>query len=59
MEKKVIEIASLEALPEAARQFVEAMDDFTVFAFYGEMGAGKTTFINGQLLAVLSALRTM
>ena len=22
------------------------MDDFTVFAFYGEMGAGKTTFIN-------------
>ena len=46
MEKKVIEIASLEALPEAARQFVEAMDDFTVFAVYGEMGAGKTTFIN-------------
>lgn len=46
MEKKVIEIASLEALQEAAKQFVEAMDDFTVFAFYGEMGAGKTTFIN-------------
>ena len=46
MKKKVIEIASLEALPEAARQFVESMDDFTVFAFYGEMGAGKTTFIN-------------
>ena len=46
MKKKVIEIASLEALQEAAKQFVEAMDDFTVFAFYGEMGAGKTTFIN-------------
>ena len=29
----------------AARQFVEAMGDHTVFAFYGPMGAGKTTFI--------------
>lgn len=46
MDKKNIEIASLEALPEAAKQFAEAMGDFTVFAFYGEMGAGKTTFIN-------------
>ncbi len=46
MDKKIIEIASLEALPEAAKQFAEAMGDFTVFAFYGEMGAGKTTFIN-------------
>ena len=40
MDKKIIEIASLEALPEAAKQFAEAMGDFTVFAFYGEMGAG-------------------
>mgnify|MGYP002623422389 CR=1 FL=1 len=29
----------------AARQFVETMGDHTVFAFYGPMGAGKTTFI--------------
>ena len=32
-------------LPEAAKQFVQAMDQNTVFAFYGKMGAGKTTFI--------------
>lgn len=39
-------INSLEEIDEAARQFVEMMDDRTVYAFYGEMGAGKTTFIN-------------
>lgn len=43
---KTITIKSLEEIDEAARQFVELMDDRTVFAFYGEMGAGKTTFIN-------------
>lgn len=40
-----IKIQSLEQIHEAARQFVEAMGDNTVFAFYGKMGAGKTTFI--------------
>ena len=43
---KTIQIPSLEALPEAARQFAAEMGDNTVFAFYGDMGAGKTTFIN-------------
>lgn len=43
---KTIEIPNLAALPEAARSFVELMGDNTVFAFYGDMGAGKTTFIN-------------
>lgn len=38
-------IKNKESLPEAARQFVAAMGDRTVFAFYGKMGAGKTTFI--------------
>ncbi len=45
MSKKVIAIPSLEALPQAAHEFMAAMGDYTVFAFNGEMGAGKTTFI--------------
>ncbi|MCM1449162.1 MAG: tRNA (adenosine(37)-N6)-threonylcarbamoyltransferase complex ATPase subunit type 1 TsaE [Clostridiales bacterium] len=43
---KTINIPSIDDLSHAAREFVEAMDDSTVFAFYGDMGAGKTTFIN-------------
>ena len=43
--KHIIEIPNLEALPEAAKQFVALMGDETVYAFHGEMGAGKTTFI--------------
>lgn len=43
---KTIQIPSVEALPEAARQFAAEMGDNTVFAFYGDMGAGKTSFIN-------------
>ena len=34
-----------EDIKQAAKQFVEAMGENTVFAFYGKMGAGKTTFI--------------
>ncbi|MBO4451054.1 MAG: tRNA (adenosine(37)-N6)-threonylcarbamoyltransferase complex ATPase subunit type 1 TsaE [Bacteroidaceae bacterium] len=40
-----ITISSLEHIHEAARQFIEAMGDHKIFAFYGKMGAGKTTFI--------------
>ncbi len=40
-----ITIQSLEQIQEAARSFVKEMGDNTVFAFYGKMGAGKTTFI--------------
>ena len=35
----------LTTIDDAARQFVEAIGDRTVFAFFGGMGAGKTTFI--------------
>lgn len=43
---KTIQIPDLQAVDAAARQFVADMGDNTVFAFYGDMGAGKTTFIN-------------
>ena len=40
-----IRIDDLAQINEAAKQFVAAMGDNTIFAFYGHMGAGKTTFI--------------
>ncbi len=40
-----ITIENTEGLAAAARQFVEAMGERRIFAFYGKMGAGKTTFI--------------
>lgn len=40
-----IRINHIGDLAEAARQFVAAMGKSKVFAFYGPMGAGKTTFI--------------
>lgn len=40
-----IKIQSLDEIQEAARTFIREMGDNTVFAFYGKMGAGKTTFI--------------
>ena len=42
---KTIQIKNLDTIREAAREFVANMDDRTVFAFRGSMGAGKTTFI--------------
>ena len=40
-----IKIESLDQIHEAAREFINAMGDNTVFALYGKMGAGKTTFV--------------
>jgi len=40
-----LKIQNIEGLAAAAREFVEAMGERKVFAFYGKMGAGKTTFI--------------
>ena len=40
-----IKINSLADINEAAKTFVENMGDSKVFAFYGKMGAGKTTFV--------------
>ena len=38
-------INNLENIREAARAFIDAIGDHKVFAFYGSMGAGKTTFV--------------
>ena len=38
-------IPSLERIADAAKQFVANIGERRVFAFYGSMGAGKTTFI--------------
>lgn len=42
---KSITIKSLETIDEAASEFVAQMGENKIFAFYGEMGAGKTTFV--------------
>lgn len=47
-----IEITSLENIQSAARKFIEKMGNRRVFAFYGEMGAGKTTFIKAVCQAM-------
>ncbi|UBM61457.1 tRNA (adenosine(37)-N6)-threonylcarbamoyltransferase complex ATPase subunit type 1 TsaE [Candidatus Sulfidibacterium hydrothermale] len=44
MENK-IRLSALEALPSAAQKILSTFPDQRIFAFYGEMGAGKTTFI--------------
>ncbi|MCD8235847.1 MAG: tRNA (adenosine(37)-N6)-threonylcarbamoyltransferase complex ATPase subunit type 1 TsaE [Prevotellaceae bacterium] len=41
----IIKIDSIDEIAGAAAKFVQAMGDNRVFAFYGKMGAGKTTFI--------------
>lgn len=41
-----ITVKSPAELPDAAKTFIKNMGDRTVVALHGEMGAGKTTFIN-------------
>ena len=40
-----IKIKDIEHIREAAQQFIKHIGDHRVFAFYGKMGAGKTTFV--------------
>ena len=40
-----IKIQDIEHIREAAREFIEHIGERRVFAFYGKMGAGKTTFV--------------
>ena len=40
-----IKIKSLDGIADAAREFVDAMGENKVFAMFGPMGVGKTTFV--------------
>lgn len=40
-----ITISSIEQIASSAEEFVSAMGNRKIFAFYGKMGVGKTTFI--------------
>ena len=40
-----ITIESIDSIKEAAHTFVDNMPHGNIIAFYGKMGAGKTTFI--------------
>lgn len=40
-----IRIQNLDTIREAAQTFVSHIGNARVFAFYGKMGAGKTTFV--------------
>ncbi len=37
-------IKNIESIHETAREFINSIGDHRVLAFYGKMGAGKTTF---------------
>lgn len=45
MSEHIISIGTLEEYPQAAREFIRFMEKGRIFAFYGKMGSGKTTFI--------------
>ena len=45
MKSYTITIQDIDHIREAAREFINHIGQHTVFAFYGKMGAGKTTFI--------------
>lgn len=49
-----LRITDIDNIEETAREFAGLMGDDTVFAFYGKMGVGKTTFIKAlcKLLGV-------
>ncbi len=50
--KKQILIPGLAGIDAAAKQFLSELGDSRVVAFYGSMGAGKTTFITALCKAL-------
>jgi len=51
-------VSDISELPAAAKQLIKSFDGQRVIAFYGEMGAGKTTLIKAicEELGVMSAI---
>ena len=40
-----IKIQNIDTIRESAREFIQNIGEHKVFAFYGKMGAGSTTFV--------------
>ena len=45
-------LSSINELPSVAKRFLDEFGHRTCFAFYAEMGSGKTTFISAVLKAM-------
>ena len=45
MKETIITVKGLGEYPKAAKEFVKFLEEGRLFAFYGKMGSGKTTFI--------------
>ena len=52
MEKQTIKINELHEYETAAQKFIALMGDKKIFAFYGKMGVGKTTFVKSLCKAL-------
>jgi len=54
------EIFDLSNIQQTAQQFIKLFDRYSVFAFYGNMGAGKTTFIKAicEILGVKESVNS-
>jgi tRNA threonylcarbamoyladenosine biosynthesis protein TsaE len=60
MSEHIITINGLEDYAQAARRFKEFLKEGRIFAFYGKMGSGKTTFIKSlcEELGVTDAINS-
>lgn len=52
MKKHHFLLKNLDNLPSVSKEFLNTIENHTIFAFSGDMGAGKTTFILGVLKAM-------